>query len=86
MRVMMLFWHLPHEVQRVVQVAAPQHEAATDMSCGGLVSQGTRDGDEDLPCSRWALPAAGERGEHPSCVVVVVVVVERRWTWRALSA
>jgi hypothetical protein len=81
---MMLFWHLPHEVQRVEQVAAPQQEAATDMTCGALVSQGARDGDEDLPCSRWALPAAGERGEHPWCVVVVVAVVVDRW--RALSA
>jgi hypothetical protein len=29
---MMLFWHLPHEVHRVEQVAAPQHEAATDIT------------------------------------------------------
>jgi hypothetical protein len=29
---MTLFWHLPQEVQRVEQVAAPQHEAAMEMT------------------------------------------------------
>jgi hypothetical protein len=29
---MMLFWHLPHAEQRAEQVAAPQQDAANDMS------------------------------------------------------
>jgi hypothetical protein len=75
---MMLFWHLPHEEQSVEQVAAPQHEAATDMTCGGQ-SGSERGG--GIPCSCWAQPAAGEREEHPWRVVVVAKAME----WRALS-
>jgi hypothetical protein len=29
--VMILFWHFPQALQRVEHVAAPQHEAATEM-------------------------------------------------------
>jgi hypothetical protein len=72
MRVMMLFWHLPHEEQSVEHVAAPQHEAATDITCGVLARFRRRGRRGRLAVLMLGTASSGRERRAPMmrCVVV----------------